>query len=248
MIEQLRKVLDVNGIQHQSLEHLRPADAEIPVIKMTFEGRCFAMWQALKALAPQTGFYPVDLDEGSLTYIIEERWEPVRQKVTGHETVALPDLLHEYLMAVNADFLGEKTFHELETECQPMFILEYYGGLDTSTSQAKSTDLFLIPAHNSWEALALCDTDGRLSAGPKEIAWARRWAEKYGAHLYQAMGSAAQVYYVEHPPSTALEILELSNELLHSGFGSDTMGQNFISAQAYAAHLANNHWWEFWWD
>jgi hypothetical protein len=203
---------------------------------------------ALKALAPQTGFYPVDLDEMNLTYIIEERWEPVHQKLDGHEAVTLPDLLHEYLMAVNADFLGEKTFHELETECQLMYIMEYYGGLDTSADQAKLTDLFLLPAHNSWEALALCRYRRTLDAGPTEIAWARRWAEKYGAHLYQAMGSAAQVYYVERPPSTALETLEVSNELLHSGFGSDIMGQNFISAQAYAAHLVNNHWWEFWWD
>lgn len=248
MIEQLRKVLDENQFHYQSLEHLRPTDAEIPVIKVTFEGQRFAMWQALKALAPQTGFYPVDLDEKNLAYIIEEQWEPVHRKLDRHETIVLPDLLHEYLLAVNADFLGEKTFHELETECQPMFILEHYGGLDTPADQAKLTDLFLIPAHNSWEALALCDTDGRLSAGPTEIAWARRWAEKYGAYLYQAMGSAAQVYYVERPPSTTLEMLELSNELLHSGFGSDIMEQNFISAQAYAAHLANNHWWEFWWD
>jgi hypothetical protein len=45
MIEQLRKVLDENGIQYQSLEHLRPTNAEIPVIKMTFEGQRFAMWQ-----------------------------------------------------------------------------------------------------------------------------------------------------------------------------------------------------------
>lgn len=248
MIEPLRKVLSENRIQYQSLEHLRPADAEIPAIKMTFEGQRFAMWQALKSLALQTDFYPVDLDEKNLTYIIEEQKEPVHQKLGGHEAVALPDLLHEYLMAVNADFLGEKTFHELETECQPMYILEYFRGLDTPEDQAKMTDLFLLPAQNSWEALALCDTDGRLNAGPTEIAWARRWAEKYGAGLYQAMGSASQTYYVEHPPRTALEALELSNELLHSGFGSDTMGQGFISVQAYAAHLANNHWWEFWWD
>lgn len=56
-------------------------------------------------------------------YSIEEQWNVVHQKLAGHETVALPDLLNEYLMAVNADFLGKKTFHELETECQPMFIL-----------------------------------------------------------------------------------------------------------------------------
>jgi hypothetical protein len=57
-----------------------------------------------------------------------------------------------------------------------------------------------------------------------------------------------QYQSLEHLPRAVLEKLEVSNELLHSGFGSDTMGQDFISAQACAAHLANNHWWEFWWD
>jgi hypothetical protein len=193
MTEQLRQILVENGIQYLELRPLRPPDAEIPIHKLTLEGSRLGAWQALKNLTPKTGFYPVYLYDEYLEYIIEKRWEVVRRKLEGHEAVVLPNHFDEYLLGLNNFLLG-KDSRGLDVECQPMIVFEHYSGADRATDedrqkQPKPVDLFLLPVRHSWEALALCDTGGRLNAGPTEIAWARRWAQKYGACLYETGGS-----------------------------------------------------------
>jgi hypothetical protein len=252
MTEQLRQILNENGIQYLDLRPLRPPDAEIPVHKLTLEGSRLGAWQALKNLIPKTGLYPVHLDDEYLEYIIEKRWEDVRRKLDGHEAVVLPNYFDEYLLGLNNFLLG-KDPRGLDIEYQPMTVLEYYRGADgaadeASQKQPQPVDLFLLPVRHSWEALALCDTDGRLSAGPTEIAWARRWAKKYGACLYETGGSAMQWYHVARPPRTILQAIELSSELLYSGFADDLVGQNYLTEQYYTLELMNRTQWEFWWD
>jgi hypothetical protein len=250
MITKVDQLLRQNGIIFEELMYARPANAEIPVYWIAFYGNPFQMWESLTALAPQTGFWPVNISAPS--EIVETSRAVVEPRLQIALTARLDILQPAGLVKFNRLFVGDALTYEDEPVAKPSeFLFGWHSGfLSTTHNAATKNTLALIPGESSWVAFAHLDADCWTGWRPKyhlATAWVRHFETRYGA-LLSGASYATLDFVVKHPPRTNLEARILVESLQEIGFCIDTVAENFLSEQGYAAHLLGRHYWDFWFD
>jgi hypothetical protein len=262
MLDQIKSVLDKHDVPYTDIKAVQSEKLEYPVFMLSHQAKSLEMWKKLKALSHQTGFWPFvsfrDTEE-SLLYSIEHKLEPVETRLEKAKEIILPDVGAESLLEYNNRMLGQfdknydPLFDPFQETCHYLGYLhnwqEYAEEINSFVKEAeKDPKIVLVPGENSWTALAYCQTAygaGYFDNRSDQFVWVRRWEEKYGAQLFMNVGWL--LFYVEHPPQTALEAYLLMKELVLSDFGIDML-ESYFGEQGYAAHLLDNHYWHFGWD
>jgi hypothetical protein len=250
MIAKVDQILRQNGIVFEELMYARPASAEIPVYWIAFYGNTFQMWERLTALAPQTGFWPVNLSGSS--EIVETSRAVVEPRLQIALTAKLDILQSAALAKFNRLFVGDALTYEDELVAKPSeFLHGWYGGsLPTGNNAAIKNTLALIPGESSWVAFAHLQASwwtGWCTKHHLTTAWVRHFETRYGALLSEVSHASLELV-VKKPPRTNLEACILAESLQEIGLCIDTVAENFLSYQGYAAHLLGNNYWYFWFD
>lgn len=229
-----------------------------PIYTLTVPGaEAVALWRTLRALVPQTGYWPVLLGDGRDVERVREAWgysDAISPTETIRQGLALaPKVLLERWQAASAEIYppgggeaphGEWPEEDEEADTEERFLIPY----DILTGAFKdAVTLALVPTRESWEVPAFLRFGGWNDCpGPEEhVCMLKHWHEAHGAEVVGIGGDVIETW-VAQPPASRDAALAVASE--QYSYCPGIVDQGTETLEGLAAALLNAPIWFFWWD
>jgi hypothetical protein len=203
----------------------------------------YQSWRQLRALTPQTGYWPLIISASDLLYVADHR-------LRGYSVIEALDAAQ----ALSAEeyftqqpgwrYPDETLLHKLETEEEPY---DPWNENDT-TRQTEDYlgELALIPTTASWQIPAFVHF-GAWNDCPtpaEHVAILRYWSERHGIELMKITADVLEVSGLITQPDDRLTALKIAWE--QYAYCPDLLaGYDPLGLAARIYHGAS---WRFWWD
>lgn len=210
-------------------------------------------WQQLRALADESGYWPVILgDDKEVGHILgvadSEHGEPIHQvleRVASNTSDAWLEKRRqseEYDEEVMAELHGE---WPEQADALTRFTIPLERGRQASPKPKVTIGLF--PVQHCWEVPAYLNFGGWNACPDSDghVLMMKRWFDRYGAEVAGMNGDVIEMY-AHRPPTTRDDALALGEEQFL--YCEDIVTQGTETIEALAAALLNNPIWFFWWD
>jgi hypothetical protein len=266
-LDELKRKLDAAGINTTTLRTLRDVAIEgyddfasiqetdveksHPIYTLTSTREdVYYLWERLRAVIDQTGYYPVILGDKDH---VGQHWEIRENAKSPHEYVqkakecdasAWLEEEWESIFAFDEHFNEEKSFGNWDETVTPLvefdiFKLIYKPNLIQYIGLVNTTITWEVPAYLPY---------GNWNENPppdKHVCVQRYWYNHYKAELV-VMTHATLIFRVASPVSSRDAALELARE--HMAYSTDVVFQGYGTLKALASNLLNSNYWWFWWD
>ncbi len=219
-------------------------------------------WRQLRALADETGYWPVILgNDKEASRVLEfanyEHGQPLAEILTEAASQSAEQWLKECEQSnLNAlqkahgaswqDFLKELHGDWPESVHAVTGFTIPFERVGSGPPKAKVT-IGLFPTKNGWEVPAQLNFGGwnECPDPAVHVRIMRKWFEDYGAELVGMSGDVIEMS-VSRPPSTREDALRLAEQQFF--YCEDIVLQGTETIEMLAAGLLGNRVWFFWWD
>jgi len=258
----LEKTLREAGIDTSSFKVLFGEGKEAIYTLSTHGSAAIALWQVLRKLVEETGYWPVVLGSkndmethltfleqyGDLSIVPEVIEDGLRIDAKGWLDANLAFILEEnekHGIERHGDWPEEgsvDTIEDYEIPLDVVLIGDSYGYTPYS-----EVFVALVPTKISWHVPAwLIFGNWNDCPGPTEhVSILRRWEEQYGAEIVGISHDVIEMQ-VSRPPRDRTTAVTLAEE--QYAFCYDIIDQGAETIEVLAAVLLNGRIWHFWWD
>ncbi|HKP53010.1 MAG TPA: DUF4253 domain-containing protein [Chloroflexia bacterium] len=260
----VKEVLQKHGIETVTMQVLFGEGAETTYCLTTDGTSAIELWQKLRGLVPESGYWPVvvggpeNLDE-HLAALVGYKGKATEAIIESSRNIDgqgwLRNAYEEDLYdSDEEEDSGSRGEWPAESEFEPgnRFTIPYKGQWLSSEQRMEYEPLpivyiALVPTTASWQIPAYLKIGSwNYCPEPEEhCAVLRYWQERYGAEIVGLSYDTFELQ-VAQPLENREAALELAQE--QYGYCPDIVDQGVATIEALAATLLNGHVWFFWWD